>query len=133
MIMYELSFAKIVILREDVAEVLINDGVEMNVTMVNQYHEFLLSHLRAPFSLLINKINTYSYDFPAQQMLATLTEIKAMAVVSYNITKISTETVAAFPRDTQWNIMIFSARDKALEWLLLEQDHCTQGSVITHR
>jgi len=120
--LHELPFAKIVILRDDIAEVMINDGVRMNQEMVEQYHDFLLSHLRAPFSLLINKINSYTYDFHAQEKLATLKEINAMAVVAYNrVTKITTETLASYPRDVKWNLEIFSNRDEALAWLLSEQ------------
>jgi len=120
--LHELPFAKIIILRDDIAEVMINDGVRMNQEMVEQYHNFLLSHLRAPFSLLINKINSYTYDFHAQEKLATLKEINAMAVVAYNrVTKITTETLASYPRDVKWNLEIFSNRDEALAWLLSEQ------------
>ena len=120
--LHELSFAKIIILRDDIAEVMINDGVRMNEEMVEQYHDFLLSHLRAPFSLLVNKINSYTYDFHAQEKLATLKEINAMAVVAYNrVTKITTETLASYPRDVKWNLEIFSNRDDALAWLLSEQ------------
>ena len=54
----------------------------MNAQMVAQYHEFLLSHLQAPFALLINKVNAYSYDFDAQEKLATLEQISATAVVA---------------------------------------------------
>jgi len=119
---YELPFAKIIILREDIAEVIINDGIEMDVNMVEQYHNFLLSHLHAPFSLLVNKINAYSYDFPAQEKIASLKEINAMAVVAYNLTtEITTETLASYPRDVKWNLKIFSNRDEALSWLLSEQ------------
>lgn len=120
--LYELPFAKIIILQEDIAEVLINDGVEMNSKMVDQYHEFLLSHLTAPFSLLVNKVNSYSYDFHAQQELATLKEINAMAVVAYNrVTKMTTESLLSVPREEKWNLHIFSNRDAALTWLLAEQ------------
>lgn len=120
--LHELPFAKIIILQDDIAEVIINDGVEMNIDMVNDYHEFLLTHLRAPFSLLINKINSYTYDFQAQIKLASLKEINAMAVVSYNhITKMTTKTLASYPRDNKWNLKIFSNRDEAVEWLLSEQ------------
>jgi hypothetical protein len=119
---YELPFAKIIILRDDIAEVMINDGVIMDVAMVEQYHDFLLSHLRAPFSLLVNKVNSYTYDFEAQEKLATLTEINAMAVIAYNrVTEITTQILASFPRDVNWNLRIFSDRDEALEWLLSEQ------------
>ena len=121
--LHELPFAKIIILRDDIAEVMIDDGVKMDMAMVEQYHDFLLSHLRAPFSLLVNKINSYTYDFDAQEKLATLTEIRAMAVVAYNrVTAITTETLASYPRNVKWNLRIFSNRDEALAWLLSEQE-----------
>jgi hypothetical protein len=121
--LHELPFAKIIILRDDIAEVMINDGVVMDAKMVEQYHHFLLTHLRAPFSLLINKINAYTYDFQAQEQLATLKEINAMAVVAYNrVTRITTETLASFPRDVKWNLQIFSNREDAFTWLLSQQN-----------
>ena len=121
--LYELPFAKIIILRYDIAEVMINDGVIMDMAMVEQYHDFLLAHLRAPFSLLVNKINSYTYDFDAQEKLATLKEINVMAVVAYKrVTEITTETLASYPRNVQWNLRIFSDRDDALAWLLTEQE-----------
>ena len=120
--LHELPYAKIIILQDDIAEVMINDEVKMDVEMVEHYHEFLLSHLRPPFSLLINKINSYSYDFDAQLKLATLKEINAMAVVAYNrITRITTEALASYPRSEKWNLKVFSNRDEALNWLLLQQ------------
>lgn len=130
--LHELPFAKIIILREDIAEVMIDDCVKMDVRMVEQYHNFLLSHLQAPFSLLINKVNSYTYDFPAQEKLATLQEINAMAVVAYNrITKLTTETLASFPRDIKWNLKIFSNRDEALLWLFSQQDKLNKQSSPT--
>ena len=120
--LHELPFAKIIILRDDIAEVMINDGVRMDTAMVEAYHDFLLSHLHAPFSLLINKINSYTYDFHAQEKLATLKEINAMAVVAYNrVTRITTETLASYPRDVKWNLEIFSNQDEALAWLISQQ------------
>ena len=121
--LHELPFAKVIVLRDDIAEVMINDGVIMDIAMVEQYHDFLLTHLRAPFSLLVNKVNAYSYDFNAQEKLATLKEINAMAVVAYNrVTEITTETLASYPRNVKWNLRIFSNRDDALTWLLSEQE-----------
>jgi predicted house-cleaning noncanonical NTP pyrophosphatase (MazG superfamily) len=120
---YEFPFAKIIILRDDIAEVIINSGVIMDIAMVEQYHDFLLSHLRAPFSLLVNKVNAYTYDFVAQGKLATLKEINAMAVIAYNrVTEITTENLASFPRDVEWNLRIFSNRDEAMAWLESEQE-----------
>jgi len=120
--LYELSYAKIIVLQDDIAEVIINDAVVMNAVMVEQYHEFLRSILTSPFSLLINKINAYTYDFDAQLELATIAEINAMAVVAYNrITELTTESLASYPRSKKWNLQIFMNRNDALAWLLLEQ------------
>jgi len=120
---YRLSFAKIILLRDDIAEVVVDQGVEINEAMVDAYHAFLLSHLRAPFSLLINKIHSYSYDFVAQQKLASLKQIKAMAYVVYNqAARSTTEYLAGMPRAMKWNLKIFSAREPALNWLMAVQD-----------
>ncbi|MCK5721196.1 MAG: hypothetical protein KAI84_01560 [Gammaproteobacteria bacterium] len=119
---YDLPFAKIIVLRNDIAEVIINDGIDMDLAMVNEYHKFLLSHLKAPFSLLINKINSYSYCNEALEKIATLKEINFMAVVSYkNSTTITTKYLVSFPRDVEWNLEIFSNREDALDWLKSRQ------------
>lgn len=125
--LYELPFAKIIILKKNIAEVIIDEAVVMDSAMVDEYHNFLLTHLNAPFSLLINKVNSYTYDFSAQTTLANLEEINAMAVIAYNrITKITTESMASYPRSKQWNLKVFSNRGEALEWLLYEQDNLTK-------
>ena len=127
--LHELPFAKIIVLDKDLAEVLINDGVEMNTEMVAAYHDFLLNHLQAPFSLLVNKVNAYSYDFEAQANLATLEQINAMAVVTYNrISTISTESLASMPRSREWNLRIVSDRGEALAWLRSEQSRVTEAA-----
>ena len=58
---YELSFGKIIILRNDLAEVIVNEGVEVDFGMVEEFHHFLLSNFTHSFSLLINKVNSYSF------------------------------------------------------------------------
>ena len=125
--LYELPFAKIIILSDSIAEVIINENVEMTLAMVEHYHEFLLSHLVSPFSLLINKVNNYTYTFDAQVNLATLNEINAMAVVAYTrATKISTEYLkSSVPRKIDWNLKICFNREEALNWLQLEQENIT--------
>lgn len=119
---YNLSFAKIIILQDDIAEVIVHEDIEMDLKMVDEYHAFLRSHLQAPFSLLVNKINAYTYDFEAQQKLATLEEINKMAVVAYNHrTEVATEYLTTVQREVDWNIKIFSDRDLAFNWLVAEQ------------
>ena len=120
--LHELPYAKIIILQDDMAEVIVDGDIVMDEAMVEHYHGFLLSHLNAPFSLLINKVNSYTYDFNAQLKLATLEEINAMAVIAYNrITKNTTELLASYPRSKKWNLKVFSNRDEAMYWLISEQ------------
>ena len=116
---HRLSFCTITKIADDICEIVVDEGIEMDEGMVEEYHAFLLANLKAPFSLLINKENAYTYTFAAQKKLAMLDEINTMAVVVYsNISKLSTDTLAySVPRETPWNIRIFEARDDALAWL----------------
>jgi len=122
MITHKLSFGEITLLQEDIAEVIVNDRVEFNLEMVAEYHEFLINKMKCLFSLLINKLNSYTYTFEAQQHLATLTDINAMAVVSYsNITELTTKSLIQVPREINWKIKIFNERVVALQWLQDQQ------------
>lgn len=117
-----LSFGEISILQDDIAEVIVNNGVEFDLEMVKEYHEFLLKEMKAPFSLLINKLNSYTYTFEAQRELASLKQINAMAVVAYNkIAETSTKILTVLPREQSWKIKIFDNRRLALMWLQNEQ------------
>ncbi len=115
---FKLSFATINIIHDCLAEVIINDGVEMNVAMVEAYHNFLLDHLTPPFSLLVNKINPYSYTFEAQVEIASLKEIDHMAVVIYNSSsKMATNILIQLNKTHDWNIELFNNREEAMDWL----------------
>jgi len=115
---YKLSFCDITLLEKDIAEVVIKEGIEVNLTMVEEYHAFLLDKLTYPFSLLINKINSYSYTFEAQLQLATLPQINIIAAVIYTkISEISTRNLASLPREIPWQLEIFNDRASALNWL----------------
>lgn len=115
---HRLSFADINILGDNLAEVIVDEGVEMTIDMVEEYHQFLLTHLIPPFSLLVNKLHSYSYDAEAQQKLANLQEIDRMAVVSYRLsTTTVTEQLTELPWNGDWNLQIFTDRDTALAWL----------------
>lgn len=115
---YQLSFGEIIILENNLAEVIVDEGIEMDINMVNEYHTFLREHLSAPFSLLINKLNRYSYTFEAQQSIATIPEVNAMAVVAYDEkNEIAQRALNEVPRKTSWNLKTFPQRDTALNWL----------------
>ena len=119
MSIHKLSFGEITILKPNLAEVIIDSDVVMDLEMVGEYHQFLLTHLKHPFNLLINKIHQYTYTFEAQQHLAALPQINSMAVIAYNsVTEKSTKCLFLIPRTIPWNIQVFKERKTALDWLV---------------
>ena len=115
---HKLSFCKINKLNDSIAEVIVNEGVEVNSDMVEEYHGWLAANLKPPYGLLINRINQYSYDFDAQIKIGDLPEIKAITVVVYSkISEAATRVLMHLPRRNRWNIEMFHERIIALEWL----------------
>ncbi|WP_028866073.1 hypothetical protein [Psychromonas aquimarina] len=115
---YQLPFAQFTIIKEDLAEVTVAEGVELNLHMLKQSYELLQAKLNAPFSLLINKVNSYSYSFETQMQLPELQEINAVAVLTYDYLSIKTiEYLASLPSNKDWNLHHFSNRQNALVWL----------------
>ena len=117
---FTLSFGKITLLQDDIAEVIVNDMVEMSLPMVAEFHDFLINHLTTPFSLLINKKNSYTYTFDAQLELGNLPQINVLAVVAYNqCTESTTKDLINIPRERPWNVRIFD--DRMTAYRLLEE------------
>ena len=115
---YKLSFGTIDILKNNLAEVIVEEGIVMDEIMVDEFHDFLLTNLDAPFLILINKKHSYSYTFEAQKLFGKLNELKAIAVViGTNGGLMSTETLIDINKNSGWNIKIFQKRDEALSWL----------------
>lgn len=113
---YKLSFGTIITINNHLAEVIIDEGIEMDEHLVDAYHDFLLSHLKAPFSLLINKKHSYSYTFEAQKIIANLKEIDHMAVLVGTLgSTLATKTIISLKG--RENIKIFVDRNEALDWL----------------
>lgn len=116
-----LSFCTIRHLDNQVCEVIVNEGIEMDATMVDEYHAYLNNYYDLPFALLINKKNNYAYNFDAQKRVADIANIKAMAVLVYRrSTEIATQALNNFKREYEWNLKIFYEREEALQWLQSE-------------
>lgn len=113
-----LSFGEIILLKPNLAEVVVSEGMEINIAQVEEFHGFLLTHLRSPFGLLINKKHHYTYSFEAQLKITDLPEIKAIAVLVFRRTSaLSTLTLKKLPGRRNANLEIFDDRDIALNWL----------------
>jgi hypothetical protein len=105
-------------LKSDLAEIIVDDGVDININMVIEIHAFLLSTLSDSFSLLVNKSNAYSTQLDALIMFGTLSAIDRIAVFAPNkLAKMSADFSATIPSSTALNIEVFTDRDEALDWL----------------
>ncbi|WP_179335887.1 DUF7793 family protein [Winogradskyella costae] len=115
---YKLSFGTITVIKANLAEVVIYDGIVMDMKMIDEYHRFLTEKLEAPFSLLINKKFSYTYTFDAQKSIVNIDGVKAMAVVTHAyVSKLATDILININRDNDWNIKMFNTREDALDWL----------------
>ena len=115
---YKLSFGSIAILKANLAEVIIDEGVVMDMKVVEQYHAFLTEKLEIPMALLINKKYSYTYTFEAQKSIVNKDIVKTLAVVTHAyVSKLATDILINMNRDNGWNIKMFKNREEALEWL----------------
>ena len=118
---YKLSFAEVTIVTPFIAEINIDNGIEVNVNHVEEYHSFLRSHFDTSFGVLVNQKNSYSYDFLAQVKINTLKEIRAIAIITYNqFSAMTSKSLISLPRKCQWNAQIFFNYSIGLNWLTNE-------------
>lgn len=115
---YKLSFGTINILQNNLAEIVVDEGVRMNMVSVGEFHDFIINNLQAPVGLLINKKHSYSYTFKAQKTIIHLEQIKSTAVLAMTSGAVmSTETLININGDFYNNINMFQEREAALHWL----------------
>ena len=116
---HQISFAKVGILSHDLAEITVDSGADITLSMVNELHQLLLSLFSESFSLLINKTNSYSTQLDALIHFGTLPAIDKIAVFAPNkLAKMSADFSATIPSSNALNIEVFTERDDALVWLI---------------
>ncbi len=122
MMEHELSFAKINILTDNIAEVIVEQGIEITLEMAEEYNNFLTERFPSSFALLINKVNEYTFAFEAQLTMASHLNLAAIAVITYkDEDKDSVIKLASLRALDGWNLKTFDGlnlgRQTALLWL----------------
>ncbi|HAI14267.1 MAG TPA: hypothetical protein DCM28_21360 [Phycisphaerales bacterium] len=102
-----------------IAEVIVDDGVEMTLEHIGEYHDFLIEHLEVGSGLLINKSTSYTYSFEAQQHIFLPERIKAYAVYTPSVSaKLATDSVVMMQRKKlPVTLKTFEDYDEAMTWL----------------
>lgn len=119
---HRLPFATIIKRQDDIAELIIDDQIELGVAMVEQMHRWLRENLRAPFSLVVNRIHSYSYSADAQFILGSIEELNVIAEVVYSEhSRKVVEMLADFPREIPWKMRCFNTTTAGLAWAVEQQ------------
>ncbi|WP_019027354.1 hypothetical protein [Colwellia piezophila] len=119
---HQLSFAKINILNEHIAEVIVDQDTVISLEMSEEYDRFMSEIFSNYFAILVNKINQYDFSFEAKLSMASHQNLTAIAVVTYdNEGKESVEKLAAIRQLDGWNVKIFDGLNlgwqEGLDWL----------------
>ncbi|WP_019026178.1 hypothetical protein [Colwellia piezophila] len=122
---HRISFADINIISDSIAEIIIDEGVEISIEMVEEYDNFLACIFNGNYGVLINKINHYSYSLGAQFIMGSSENIVAIAAVNYTEQgKKSSKDIASRRTIDQLNLRTFSGLNlgwqDAITWLHLE-------------
>lgn len=123
----EMSFGRINLIQDDIAEIIMNDQVEITLGALRVTEELLDAYLKPPYSVLVNTRHNYFIDFEARRALAKLSQLHALAIVCYqNNSRFAIEAMAKIRRPSQWAIQAFDRREEALSWLSEEQEQVKQ-------
>ena len=120
---HHLSFSTVTLLKDNVVEVIANEGIEVDMQMANELKHFFKSNLKHRFFVLINRVNSYSYTFEAQQSILNIKNIHSLAFVAYSQSSAeSAKLLTVFAtEDIKYEIEFFSDRDSSLNWLLTKR------------
>jgi hypothetical protein len=119
---HRLSFGYFTLLAENIVEVVIDDGIELSLEMVEECDQFFKAHIFGEFGMLINRINEYSYSYEAQLSIGSYQGLKAIAFVYYtDECKTLFEQLNVTRANDNWNSRLFSGLElewqQALNWL----------------
>lgn len=115
-----LPFGKVNIIHNNIAEAIIDESIVINLDKLKALHEALLAHFNSQqFLLLVNKENSYTYEFEAQLGVSGLDQITKTAFVAYSqISKLATRVIMSINENKNWNAKMFVDRQDAIDWLL---------------
>jgi len=124
---HRLDFGYLVILPNNIIEVIVDDGVELTLEMVEESHRALRKTITANFALLINNIHNFEVEFEAKLTMASQEQLKAIAFVYYNQqNKTEIENLIRLRKIDKWNVKTFSGLEMGWEeahhWLSKEMD-----------
>ena len=119
---HRLSFATLNLLSDSIVEILIDDGVEVSLEMIEEFDNYLSDNLSEHFAMLINRVNSYHCTFEAKMIAVSHGQLCATAIVTYNNdAKKEVDDLLRIRRMDELNLQIFSGLElgwqTAYDWL----------------
>lgn len=103
---------------DNIVELIIDEGVEINVDMARAFQVAIEQWVDGPTGLVVHKLNSYSVSFDAQQIIGDLPGIAVSAVVAYNrFGEMSAQQIIAMSEMPEGDIAIFPTLENAVFWL----------------
>lgn len=113
-----MSFGQLIFLSDNITEVIINEGVEVSLDDVAEYHKSLVKrHGGNGFGLLVNRVHQFSYSFDAQIHIGHLPNLRAVAMIS-SFGEPAVESMREIKR-SKFPIESFCDYQEGLRWLKL--------------
>ncbi len=113
-----LSFCEVIPVSAEITETIVDENIEVDNNMIEEYHEWLAEHHDGNIGLLINKKNHYSYSFDAQLEIGMIDSIKAIAVIVPDASReIAANSILNMGIRKNISHQVFYNRQKAIYWL----------------
>jgi hypothetical protein len=116
------SFGQIKLISSNITEVVINQGVEISLELVEEYDTVMKKHFNKPYAVLVNRLNNYSYAYEALLCIGSTQNLKAAAVINYGAANAQqTKDLQSVRHNDKLVIKEFSGlelgRESAINWL----------------
>lgn len=120
-----LSFATLNLLSDCIVEVIIDEGVEVSLEMIEEFDEYLSQNITESFAMLINRIHSYHCTFEAKLTAVSHGRLCATAIVAYNKDdRKEVDDLMKIREVDELNLQIFSGLElgwqDAYDWLQKE-------------
>ncbi len=114
----QFQFGTVKMINANLAEIFINEDVKVDLQMAIECEEVLDMLMPGKYGLLLNERSEYSYTEEAEWYFSEMHNLHAVAVVlNTKFTDIASKYLQSFDEELDWNMKVFYAREKALEWL----------------
>tara|TARA_R110001592_G_scaffold153164_2_gene381319 strand:+ start:87 stop:494 length:408 start_codon:yes stop_codon:yes gene_type:complete len=129
------SFGQINFLDANIAEVIINENIEITLEIVDEYDALMAQHFSGNYAVLVNRINSYRFAYEALLCIGSEQNLKALAIINYNkASEQQTRDLKSVRHMDNLNIKEFSGlelgRENAIHWLNEQLTYLNKSETI---